>query len=307
MKFESDGISSVFLMPSEIVKYLKKATASEIKVAVYIFSRGLMIENEAEIAEALGLSESKVSEAIAYLRGTGILSVCGEDVSTPEVKIVSGDKLSDRSVSYSSGELADAIEGNEDFASLVSFASERLGKILTPAEQSNLFMLVDMLDLPCDLIMAIIEYCTAGGKKSVKYIERTAERLFEEDGVDTYAKFEIYLHEKQKSDEYEAEVKRLIGAESRALTKSERAVIAGWARDSVPTELLAAAYERTIHNISKPSLSYMSKIVENWKSKGIKTLCDLEDQKPFESGKYKGEGYFELDDFTEKPDDDFEE
>lgn len=307
MKFENDGIHSVFLMPSEIVKHLKKMTASEIKVATYIFSKELCVGSEAEIAEVLGIPEAKVSEAIGFLRGAGIIKLRdGEEVQGCRVSVVSDTPLSERTVSYSSGELADAMEGNEDFASLIDFASKKLGKMLTPAEQSNLFILVDMLNLPCDLIMAIIEHCIERGKKSVKYIERTAEKLSEE-GVDTYKKFEKYLKSKEKQQEFEEKVKKIIGATERALTKSEKAVIEGFLRDGIDVELISAAYEKTINNISKPSLSYMSKIVDNWRSKGIKTAADLDGMKPYDTGKYKGEGYFNLDDFAEKPDDDFEE
>lgn len=307
MKFENDGINTLFLMPSEIVKHLKKMTASEIKVATYIFAKGLSVENEAEIAEATGIPEAKVSEAIGFLRGAGIIKLCDRaEQPSAQVSVVSDASLSERNVSYSSGELADAMEGNEDFASLIDFASKKLGKILTPAEQSNLFILVDMLSLPCDLIMAIIEYCIARGKKSVKYIERTAEKLSEE-GIDTYKKFEKYLRSKEKQEQFEEKIKKIIGATERALTKGERTIIEGFLKDGVDTELIAAAYEKTINNISKPSLSYMSKIVDNWKSKGIKTVADLDGMKPYDAGKYKGEGYFNLDDFAEKPDDDFEE
>ena len=308
MKFENDGVHSVFLMPSEIVKHLKKMTASEIKVATYIFSKGLKIESEAEVAEALGIPEAKVSEAIGFLRGAGIIKLCDEEdgENKGRVSVVSEAPLSERTVSYSSGELADAMEGNEDFASLVDFASKKLGKMLTPAEQSNLFILVDMLSMPCDLIMAIIEYCIERGKKSVKYIERTAEKLSEE-GIDTYKKFEKYLRGKEKQQELEEKVKKIIGAQDRALTKGEKTVIEGFLNDGIDIELISLAYEKTINNISKPSLSYMSKIVDNWKSKGIKSAADLDGMKPYDTGKYKGEGYFNLDDFAEKPDDDFEE
>lgn len=301
LKFENNALSGVFLMPKDIEKHLSGANAAELKVIVYIFSKNGSISDETEITKALGISGNEVSSALAFWRGTGILSVPKE--ADTQVTIVSETKMSEKSASYSPKEIADAIDGNEDIRSLMNFASQTIGKILTPTEQGIILSLVDSLSLGCDLVMGIIEYCcNTMDKKSVRYIERTAAKMHDEDGIDSYEKFEEYISRKTKEKTFEDTVRRIIGAGGRAFTKTEREIIADFAKKEVSEELLSSAYDRTIGAIGKPSLSYMSKIIGNWHSQGIRTTSDLEGMKPFDDG--NATGAFRLEDFTERPDND---
>ncbi len=299
LKFENSAMSSVFLLPTDIEKHLKNAGEAELKVILYIFSHGGRVSDEKEIATALSLSENDVFAALAFWRGTGILTYAKDD--SPSVTVVSETKKTEKTVSYSQKELADAINANEDVSSLMNFASQKIGKILTPTEQGIIYSLIDSLSLECDLVMGIIEYCcTDMDKKSVRYIEKTAISMHDDDGVDTYEKFEEYISAKKKEKTYEDTVRDIIGARNRAFTKPEREIIAGFARDGISDELLCAAYERTINNISKPSLSYMSKIIANWRSQGINSKSELDGMKPFDQE--GASGAFRLEDFTERPD-----
>lgn len=307
MKFENQSVSSTFIMPKEVEKHIKTASSAELRVILHIFARGGKTENEAEIAAACGIGESEVYAALAFWRGTGIITYQKEEKSA--VTVISDTKPSEKSASYSSAELAEAIETNEDIRSLLNFASQKVGKILTPGEQARIYSLVDVLSMDCDLVMGIIEYCTSNGTKSIRYIERTAAKMYEEDGIDTYAKFEEYIARKTSEKSFEAKVRKIIGAKDRAFTKRENEIIAYFAANGISEDLIEAAYERTIKNLSKPSLPYMSKIIESWKSQGISSAAELEGQKPFSTAENKSDsfsGAFSLDDFTEKPGDDFD-
>ena len=298
LKFENSSLSEVFLMPRKVQKHLLTASEKELKVIIYIFSNPDGIADENEIAKALGISQADVSNAIAFWRGAGIVS-CKES-NDAKVTVVSETSIGEKTTSYSSQEIAQAIDGNEDIRSLMNFASQTVGKMLTPNEQGILLSLVDSLSMGCDLVMGIIEYCcNTMEKKSIRYIERTAAGMYN-DGVDTYEKFEEYVSRKKKEKTYEDIVRTVIGAQNRAFTKAEDKIIAEFASIGVSDELLSLAYERTIGAIGKPSLSYMSKIIGNWNSQGIKTKDDLDGMKSFDGD---AEGAFRLEDFTEKPDD----
>ena len=290
LKFENSSLSGVFLMPKDVEKHLASASGNELKVLIYIFSHGGICD-EAQMAKELGIPSGDISSALAFWRGAGIISYGkSEEV---QITIVSETKPSEKTVSYSQKEIADAINGNEDVRSLMNFASQTIGKILTPNEQGIILSLIDSMSMGCELVMGIIDYCcNTMDKKSVRYIERTAAKMHDEDGVDTYEKFEEYIARKSKEKTFENTVRAIIGAENRALTKTER-------------ELLNYKYDpfskRTIGAIGKPSLSYMSKIIENWNTQGIKNKADLDGMKPFDEN--DAMGAFSLDDFTEKPDD----
>lgn len=304
IQYENPALSGVFLVPRQVEEHLAAASGEELKVLLYVCAAGGMLDSLKKASETLRLSETQVEAALAFWRGTGIFMPASrrtdKESPKPRVTAVSETPLSQRTPVYTAGELADAIESNEDVRSLLNFAAQKLGKILTPGEQTKLYALVDCLGLPCDLVMGVIEYCVSCDKKSVSYIERTAARMYEEDGIHTYAAFEEYISRKHREDTLAGTVRTIIGAGNRAFTKSEREIVAKWSRDGVAEELISAAYERTIGSIAKPSLSYMSKIIDNWSGQGIHSVKDLEDQKPF-AGEETSEGAFRLEDYTEKP------
>lgn len=307
--YENAATSGVFLMPCDIKKHLPSASAAELKVLLYLFSGNGKIDPE-QAANDLHLSQNDVINALSFWRGTGLVREAQrEEVTRPSqdtrtVTVVSDTPYASRAPRYSSSELADAIENNEDIRSMLHFVSQRIEKLLTPAEQTKLFALVDTLGMPCDLIMGIVTYCVENEHRSVSYIEKTAARMFEEDGITTYAAFEHFIEARKQKDELTHRIRSLIGCNDRALTPAEKRVIDKWNNEKTPTDLIAAAYERTIHAIAKPSLPYMAKMLDNWKDKGITSLRELEESKPFSGGKAStapAQGAFRLEDYTEMP------
>lgn len=326
--YENAATSGVFLVPSDVKKHLPTASAAELKVLLYLFSQNGKIDPE-RAAKELQLSQNDVDMALSFWRGAGLLRESGtenekkngnesaknengnknEKTTEPPQKprtvtVVSDTPYASRVPQYSPSELADAIENNEDVRSMLRFVSQQIGKLLTPAEQTKLFALFDTLGMPCDLIMGIVTYCVENEHKSVSYIERTAARMFEEDGITTYAAFEHFIEARKKKDELTQKIRNLIGSGDRALTPAEKRVIEKWNNEKTPTDLIAAAYERTIHAIAKPSLPYMAKMLDTWKENGIATLQALEDAKPFSAKSVLGssaQGSFRLEDYTEMP------
>ncbi|MBR5527912.1 MAG: DnaD domain protein [Clostridia bacterium] len=298
IKYQNAATSSVFVLPRDVEKHLKNASCADLRVIMYIFANGGNTCAEADMARELSLSEGEVYEALAFWRGAGIITYTREEKAN--VSVVTETPVSQRTTEYSASELANAIEGNDKIRELMTFASQKIGKILTPTEQSCIYSLVDSLGLECDLVMGIIEYCVSMDKKGIRYIERTAARMRDEDGIDTFEKFEEYIAKKTVRDSFENMVRRIIGAQNRGFTKKEREIIAQLSEKEVGEDLISAAYERTINSISKPSLSYMFKIIENWLSKGITSAQDLEGEKPFDDGESSMAG-FRFEDFLEGP------
>jgi DnaD/phage-associated family protein len=298
IKFNNSSIGGVFLMPSQVEKYIKNANTAELRVIMHIFAKGSLTGDEKDIAKQLNITESEVYSALSFWRGAGIISY--ETTEKARVTIVSDTPADEKNITYTGAELGEAIESNEDIRSLLDFASGKIGKILTPTEQASIFSLVDALGMDIELVIAMIEYFTSGEeKRSVRYIERAAANLFKE-GVDTYEKFEYYIAAKEKAKGYEAVVRRVIGAENRAFTPAEKKIVEKFSAAGVCEELITQAYERTINSIGKASLSYMSKIIEKWHLDGIKTAKDLENIKNKEMSK-SSLGAFSLDDLVESP------
>ena len=164
--------------------------------------------------------------------------------------------------------------------------------------------LYDTLGIDCELIMGVAQYCASMGKNSVRYIEKTVLNITES-GVSTYAELESYLERQKKSSEFSDKVKEIIGAKNRAFSKAEQVHISRWHKEfGCSEELVAYAYEKTVAKINKPQISYMSKILEGWHEKGLKTPEEVDrffaNADNSSSGETDGRLTFNLDDIFEK-------
>jgi len=298
MKLKNDTVSSVFLMPKSILDYFGKANKTELKLIIYLFSLGDTEFSEKSAAELLKVSEADITSALSFWRGTGIL-LADDELREPIHNAASEPTLKqEEAPKYTSSDIAKAME-TDDFATLVDYAQRKLGRLFNQTETALLYGLYDYICLPKDMIVGIIEYCNSIDKTSMRYIEKTAIAMYD-DGIRNFKNRALSGERKQNESAVE-KIKKIIGAENRALTKSEKLHITKWMDQwEVEENLIALAYERTINNIGKPSVSYMSKIIEGWITSGVKTVADAENMKNQSAGK-QGE-LINLEDFIEKPD-----
>lgn len=268
------------MMPKSVLKYMNNAKKSEIKVIMYLFSHAESFDvNEAsrELCETV----ESVNSALSFWRGTGVLSECATKQGALQSAITNTQCKPEESKncitganveSYSTLDVANATLNDGEFKEIIMFVQKTLGDLPNASKQAQLYYLYDNLGMQSDVIMGIIAHCAAMGKTQMSYIKKTAEGIHN-DGVVTYKELEAYFNAKEEYKKYESAVKRIIGAGDRALTASEAKIIKVWESEwKIPKELLEIAYERTIALISKPSLPYMSKILEGWHSTGINTV-----------------------------------
>lgn len=334
MKIKNCETDGIFVMPKSVVKYLKNAKKAESKLIMYIFANMNGEFDVQKAAEAISESTAVVNAALAFWRGTGIISEIedgqdnaqtaaqknqsGADGQTPsDIHIenstpVSAENESNavskpHSVDYDTKDVAEALKNDSEFKQLVNYAEHTLGELLNSSKTASLLYLYDCLGMQCDVIMGIIAHCAEKGKKSVKYIERTAIGIHE-DGVVTYKELESYYASKRRYADCENVVKRIIGAD-RALTKAESKLVNTWANVyRTKTELIEYAYELTVNSISKPSIQYMSKIIEDWHNNGVtdaQTAKSLREKKQAQNEKDRNNSDggldFDLEDIFERP------
>ena len=314
MKINNKATQKVFIMPKVDAKYLNRAKKTELKVLYSIFMNAPDINIKA-ICEELQESEQAVLEALAFWRCAGIIE---DDAETDEKMSIKKNSAKEEKTeqkdgtlkspsSYTLSEIADIRKRDADFGSLVSYFEKISGHLYNSAEQGIILYLYDTLGIDCEVIMGVAQYCAGLGKNSVRYIQNTVMNITES-GVRTYAELENYLEGQKKNTDFHNKVKEIIGANDRALSKAERAHIDKWQKTfGCSEELISFAYEKTVAKINKPQVSYMSKILESWYEKGLKTPEEVEEF--FAGSKNKQSGTssdgrleFNLDDIFEKPD-----
>ena len=312
---ETDG---VFLMPKKALEYVNNAKKSELKVLMYLFAKKDDFSVEMAKSELCESADSIMS-AIAYWRGAGIISDSEQTLqdsrtenSPLSCQTPDKTKHAQSEKGYSTLEIADMRKNDSDFSHLVEYIQSVTGELLNSAKQGDLLYLYDGLGMQCDVIMGVAAHCADEDKKKIRYIVKTAEGIHN-DGVRSYKELESYLAAKNRYKEYATFVKKLIGAADRALSAAEEKIVKKWESEFCTSrELVSYAYERTIALIAKPSLPYMSKIIEGWHNEGITTLEQAHQQAQKNSGtqrsgvtiteKAKKAGFdIDLEDIFEKP------
>ena len=341
VKITDKHTGKVFIMPQIEAKYLNRAKKSELKILYYIFAHAGSLDLDT-LCKTLEETPETVSAALAFWRCAGVID--SEDTEESE-NLKGSSKAADpekpeipnkadapalnapslvqlapqaptepsqtvtvhtNAPSYSLTEIAAARDRNTEYASLVSYLEKLSGRLYNEAEQGIVLFLYDTLGIKCEVIMGVAGYCVSKGKNSIRYIQKTVMNLNEE-GIHTYEELEAYLTERKAKDDYRGMVKRVLGVE-RAFTKPECGHIDRWEKSGVPEELVTLAYEKTVSKIGKPQIAYMSKILEGWQEKDLKTAVEVEEyfKNPDNrllagSGKDSGRLDFDLDDIFEKP------
>lgn len=258
---------SLILLPKEILPIIKNASAEELKVLLYFFAEPDI--SVADAARETGITIAQAQAAVSFWRGAGIF----ED-SDRQKKRVASDTSAYRN--YDSETIYKAIEQHSDFAMIRDLTMEKLEKaVLTKNDLSSLLYLYDFAGIPAPVICGVIEDCVSNGKKNLQYIFKTALSL-QEEGIDTYDKFEAYLTKKAEINSNIGRLRKLCGMGDRALTSKEKKLFDCWFGDwKMPFDVIELAYEKTIDSTGKLSTTYMNGILRRWHESGFETIEDI--------------------------------
>ncbi|MBE6700528.1 MAG: DnaD domain protein [Ruminococcaceae bacterium] len=292
-------MQDTFEVPKKLVLKLHEAGENELKVFLMLASFEGSDEyfTPDEIKEQLeksGISTEDFSEAVAFLRGAGLIESSTSKKSEKVVETPKTRKVTSSKTTYTSKELAEAANKGA-FKELVEYASRRLGKTFNTSELSTLYSFTDYLLLPSDVVMLVIEHCVSQGKGSLRYVEKLLIDFADKE-INTYQKAEEYILNRKKYLSFEQEIRKMMGLGQRSLTTREKTILANIESWSMPQELITLAYEKTVEKTGNASMSYMHKILESWHNSGFTTVDEvsLGDKKPED---IKGKASFDPEEF----------
>lgn len=307
---------SLLFLPRDILDKIEEAGEGELRILLHLsalLSRCPAEEEDLLAALSEKFSREECLSALAFWRGVGILKTDGKKGKSAPV-FVSENTAShkreetedapvkkhldaDEAPFYTPNELAEAGETKPDFKNLVSFAEDRLEKVMNQSELARLYSFLDYLKMPLNVIMLVIEDCVSRDKKSLRYITKMLTS-FQDDGIDTYEKAEKYFLSRKESARYETFVRHLFGLGDRKLTKAESEILEIWrVKFGYGEEMLDAAYEKTVASAKNPSIKYMHKILESWFNAGATTP---EEAAKSQNSGGKAEKSYDLDDFFQQ-------
>ncbi len=240
---------------------------------IYIMSHGGALD-VAEASRRLRVSDDEILRALGTLESLGLVG----SAAKPELP-----ERSDKIPEYTQTDVAEHIGSDADFKYLVDFCEERLGKILSSVDLQVLLGIYSWLGLPVDVICLLVTSCIeetrekhgAGRVPTMRTIEKRA-KLWVRDGVLSCGRAEEYLKEAEKKAAAKGRIAAILNIGGRALAPTEERYISEWTELSIPDELIAAAYDKTVVNTGAMKWRYADKILRSWHDAGYTTLEDVE-------------------------------
>ena len=266
------AFSAVFTLPAAVAdNHLKLARGEHIKVLLYIMRNMTAPIEPDTIAEAVGISEYDVKEALLYWADAGILNSDGALEKKTEIK----PKTVSRAEKPSRNDVARRGAEDEKISYLLRETQLRLGRNLKSNEASTLVWLYDDEGLDVSLILMIVQYAAAHNRANIRFIESTAVDWINK-GIDTVAAADAELNNMAVCEQAWRIVSAAFGLERRKPSKKETELSVMWINDwKMSREMLNAAYEECVNTKSKFSFPYTAKIIDSWHEKGYKTPEDI--------------------------------
>ena len=267
------AFSAVFTVPTAVAdNHLKLARGEHIKVLLYIMRNMTAPIEPNVIAEATGITEYDVKEALVYWEDAGILSCDYPVAQNTEIK----PKMTAKAEKPTRNDVALRGAEDEKISYLLRETQLRLGRNLKSNEASTLVWLYDDEGLDVSLILMIVQYAAAHNKANIRFIESTAVDWINK-GIADVAAADIELNLLAMGEQAWKIVSSAFGLERRKPSKKETDLSLLWVNDwKMSKQMLERAYEECVNTKSKFSFAYTAKIIESWHEKGYKTPEDIE-------------------------------
>lgn len=278
-----------------IDNYMISANGEFVKVYLYLLrcSTSDMELTISSIADALNHTENDVKRALSYWERLHILQLTYDPAGTlTDITFVESQNMESihqsRLNQYASS-LADLqnspakltvsadrkkeLASQEEVRQLLYIAEQYLAKQLSSTEVNHILYFYDELHFSSDLIEYLIEYCVSKGKRSINYIRKVALEWAAR-GITTVKEA------KEDSNFYHRDYYTILnafGIRGRGPGKTEADFMASWFQEyGFTTDIILEAVNRTINRIHTPSFEYADRILQDWKSRGVRHVSDIQ-------------------------------
>ena len=270
-------------LPSDITdKYLKLASGTQIKTALWIFRHASEPIEPAAIAKKVGDSQANVEEALRYWASVGILNS-----EAPEIKQSRAaephnatKQLPDLPTSKPTYEqIKLRCKESPELELLFRELQQKLGKTIGYDGQSTFLMMYDSYGLPYEVIFMLVDYCVSVGKTSFNYMAKLAKDWGERE-IDTIEKADEAISRLTVCQSVWSRLCAMTGIQNPRPTARQSQYLLAWVNDyKFSVEMIYLAYEEMANNCAKTSFAYINAVLTDWYQKGYKTPTDVENAK----------------------------
>ena len=261
-------------------KYMPGANPLYVQVYLYglrlCYGAGVESDNK-KIAEALDMLETDVVRAFKFWEKKGIVKLSDDGVEYVDLSMEEVTPKPEKPT-YKPDEIVDIIDNNDEIRQLIIHAECIFGKTLSKGDTATLLSFYDWLRLPFEVILMLLEHCASLSKTSMRYAEKVA-MSWADKGVNTIEKAKEYLENSEKRAKINRKYKRLFSIVNRDLSDIEYAHIIQWTENmQFSSQLIKAAYEKTVLATGDISFAYMNGILQSWYNKGITEMDGVKEE-----------------------------
>ena len=301
----------VAVLPAAITAHLHKASKKDLAILLTLAAEPVAqvdLDAAKSVIAARGeYTAAEIDAALAFWRGTGVVSVDEGKESAPAVVAQAAPAapavpqvIAEKGLpTYNTEELSSILARRKELSQLIDDCQQAFGKIFNTNEIGIIAGLADYLGLDGEYILLLLTHCRNMEKKSLRYVEKMAISLHDE-GVHDARDLEERLQNIEMMAKATGRVRAIFGITARALTSKEKTMLEAWiCKMKYDEAMLTRAYELTVDAIGKPSMPYANKILERWFADGYKTVEDVEKALAEYKSKKNGGSSFDVDEFFE--------
>lgn len=262
-------------LPQPLQERYRVADGPAIKVALFLLCGGS--GEEEKIADALSMPAATVRRSLAFWKKAGLI--------TDDPALVKAAPLAKKAAARTgalSGDrkpltpsrMSEMSLRNPEIAVLLQEAQNFLGRTLDSNESRMLLEIFEYDELPVDVILMIVAWCTPRAKSSRSIISMTARTAgkWREQGIETAADVENHLRLLELRELREKQVALALELESANFNATQRSYIARWFEEyNYDIEFVKEAYVRS----GNSSVNYINAILKGWHQQGHRTLRDV--------------------------------
>ena len=289
--FGNFRIPAVTLVANEFIdRYMPSANGEYVKVYLYLLRHAGEEVGQAEIADALELTEGDVRRALIRWQRDGLLTAeetetAGADTGrtaaagaeAPETDRSPGTAPQEQKeelipVPDKSSVDFTKLRQNDEFTMLLYIVQRYLSRIFSQTDSETVACLYDVLKMPAELIEYLAELCAQRGKTSLRYFESIALDWYR-NGITTVEQA------KERGTSPSAEeyaVMKAFGLKGRNPGTEEQKLMRKWFGEyGFTKEIVQEACGRTLLRTHEPSFPYADRILADWHRAGVRTMEDI--------------------------------
>ncbi len=259
-----------FSVPAAIVDKHIQAPQNALRLILFLLRNRNTAFLTEEICKQLSFTQEELEDSFEYWERAGILFKYGGRYRLERPKVQPTDIIR-----YAPSAVAERMDTDPAIAYLYKKTEQAFARPLTADDAAAILSITDWIGLKPEVAALLIEYVTARGAKSIRKLLSTAAE-WEELGLDSFEKADEYVTEQNKKQAAENRVASLLGISGRRITQNESALFIKWSEEfGFDKTMILEAYDRTVKNTGKFTITYMDKILTSWNEGGYKTPADI--------------------------------